>query len=130
MKRHKSNSKTKLRIHMKKNIPSFNKCKLDTMWPINSCMSRENIMKKWNFEKQSKLMQKLLKAHYFMNKMHEYEMKGFSKTLEFNLHRPKTSFSIKLSSKTQTLSTFCIKIKKLLILDGHNKITHKIMYQV
>ena len=32
--------------------------------------------------------------------------------------------------KAQTLNTFCIKIKKLLILNGHNKITHKIMYQV
>ena len=31
------------------------------------------------FEKQSKLMHKLLKAWYFMNKMHEYEIKGFSK---------------------------------------------------
>ena len=30
-KTHKLNLKTKLRIHMKKNIISFNKCKLDTM---------------------------------------------------------------------------------------------------
>ena len=51
-------------------------------------------------------MQKLLKAQYFMNEMHEYEMKSFSKTLEFNPDLPKTSFSIKLSSKTQTLNTF------------------------
>ena len=43
MKTHKPNLKTKLRIHLKKNILSFNKCKLDTMWPINKCMSRENI---------------------------------------------------------------------------------------
>ena len=28
---------------MNTNILSFNKCKLDTMWPINKCMSRENI---------------------------------------------------------------------------------------
>ena len=28
---HKPNLKTKLRIHMKRNILSFNKCKLDTM---------------------------------------------------------------------------------------------------
>ena len=27
-------------------------------------------------------MQKLLKSQYFMNRMHEYEMKSFSKTLE------------------------------------------------
>ena len=43
IKTHKPNLKTKLRMHMKKKILSFNKCKLDTMWPINSCMSRENI---------------------------------------------------------------------------------------
>ena len=41
-------------------------------------------------------MQKLLKAQCFMNKMHEYEMKSFSKTLEFNLDLPKTIFSINL----------------------------------
>ena len=42
-------------------------------------------------------MQKLIKALYFMNKMHEYEMKSFSKTLEFNPDFPKTKFSINLS---------------------------------
>ena len=34
------------------------------------------------FEKQSILMQKLLEAHCIINKMHEYEMKSFSKILE------------------------------------------------
>ena len=87
-------------------------------------------LEKWIFEKQSKLMQKLLKAHCIMNKMHEYELKSFSKTLEFNPDLPKKSFSIKLSSKNQTLSIFCIKIKEHIIWDGHNKITHNIMYQV
>ena len=38
-------------------------------------------------------MQKLLKSHCFMNEMHEYETKSFSKTLEFNPDLPKTSFS-------------------------------------
>ena len=47
-------------------------------------------------------MQKLLKAHWFMNEMHEYEIKSFSKTLVFNPGLPKTSFSTNLSSKTQT----------------------------
>ena len=37
-------------------------------------------------------MQKLLKAQCFMNKMHECEMKSFSKTLEFNPDLPKTRF--------------------------------------
>ena len=51
------------------------------------------------FEGQSNLMQKLLKAQYFMNEMHEYDIKSFSKKkLEFNLDLPKTSFSINLSS--------------------------------
>ena len=75
-------------------------------------------------------MQKLLKAQNCMNKMHEYEMKSFSKTLEFNPDLPKTSFSTNLSSKTQTLNIFCIKIKEHIILDGHNKITHINMYKV
>ena len=38
-----------------------------------------------------------------MNEMHEYEMKSFSKTLELNPDLPKTSFSIKLSSKLKHL---------------------------
>ena len=41
----------------------------------------------------------LLKAQYFMNEMHEYEIKSFSKTLEFSLDFPKTSFSTNLSPK-------------------------------
>ena len=44
-------------------------------------------------------MQKPLKTQYFMNKMHEYEFKSFSKTLEFNPDLPKTIFSIILSPK-------------------------------
>ena len=51
------------------------------------------------FEKQNNLMQKLLKAQNFMNEMHEYEIKSFSKTLEFNPDLPKTSFSTNLSTK-------------------------------
>ena len=42
-------------------------------------------------------MQKLLKAQCFMKRMHEYEMKSFSKTLEFNLDLPRTRFLINLS---------------------------------
>ena len=58
----------------------------------------ENLEKKNQFfEKQSILIQKLLKVQCFMNKMHKYEMKIFSKTLEFNPDLPKTRFSINLS---------------------------------
>ena len=77
-------------------------------------------------------MQRLLKAQCFMNEMHEYEyeIKSFSKTLEFNPELPKTRFSINLSLKTQTLNIICIKIKEYVILDGHNEITRNIMYLV
>ena len=61
--------------------------------------NRSKIWKNQFFEKQSNLMQKLLKAQYFMNEMHEYEIKSFSKTLEFNPDLPKTSFSTNLSPK-------------------------------
>ena len=40
---------------------------------------------KIEFLKNNKsFMQKTLKPTYFMNEMHEYEFKSFSKTLEFN----------------------------------------------
>ena len=57
-------------------------------------------------------MQKLLKAQYFMNEMHEYEIKKFSKTLEFNPNLPKKNCN-QFDLKSQTLNTFCIKIKEL-----------------
>ena len=71
-------------------------------------------------------MQNLLKAQYFMNEMHEYETKSFSKTHEYSPDLPKLRFSINLSLKLK----FCIKIKEHIILDGHNKITHNNMYKV
>ena len=43
-----------------------------------------------------------------------------------NLKTKKKKFN-QFDLKSQTLNTFCIKIKELLILDGHNKITHNIM---
>ena len=43
-------------------------------------------------------MQKLLKSQCFIKRMHEYEMKSFSKTFEFNPDLPKTRFSINLPS--------------------------------
>ena len=38
-------------------------------------------------------MHKPLKTQYFMNEMHGYEFKSFSKTLEFNPNLSKTIFS-------------------------------------
>ena len=58
-------------------------------------------------------MQKLLKAHSFMNEMHEYGIKSFSKTLEFNPDLPKKKNFNQFDLKSQTLNTFCIKIKEL-----------------
>ena len=58
-------------------------------------------------------MQKLLKAHNFMNEMYEYEIKSFSKTLEFNSDLPKNKIFNQFDLKSQTLNTFCIKIKEL-----------------
>ena len=66
---------------------------------LSNRFDRLKIWKNQIFEKQSNLMQKLLKAQYFMNEMHAYEIKSFSKTLEFNPNFPKTSFSTNLSSK-------------------------------
>ena len=44
-------------------------------------------------------MLKLPKTQYFMYEMHEYEIKSFSETPEFNPDLPKTSFSTNLSPK-------------------------------
>ena len=92
--------------------------------------SIKNPEKKIFLKNKAILCRKLLKALCFMNEMHEYEIKSFSKTLEFNPDLPKTRFFNQFVLKTQTLNTFCIKIKEHIILDSHNKITHNIMYQV
>ena len=91
--------------------------------------SIENLEKSY-FWKTEHFNAKTPQSTMSYKKMHEYEMKSFSKTLEFNPNLPKTRFSINIVLKAQTLSTFCIKIKEHIILDGHNKITHNIMYQV
>ena len=48
-----------------------------------------------------------------MNEMHEYGIKSFSKTLEFNPDLPKKKNFNQFDLKSQTLNTFCIKIKEL-----------------
>ena len=73
-------------------------------------------------------MEKPLKPTYFMNEMHDYEFKSFSKTLEFNLDLPKTRFFTLFVPKTQTINIFCIKIKIHIILDGQTNFTHNFMY--
>ena len=77
-------------------------------------------------------MQKLLKAQYIMNKMHEYEIKSFSKKKK---HLNSTQIFQKqvfqpICLKNSNIKDICIKIQEHVILDDHNKITHNIMYQV
>ena len=87
---HRSNANRVRQVQTKKFYRNFNRSSNRFDW--------SKIWKNQFFEKQSILMQKLLKVQCFMNKMHEYEMKSFSKTLEFNPNLPKTRFSINLSS--------------------------------
>ena len=63
-----------------------------------------------------------------MNKMHEYEIKNFSKTLEFNPDLPKKIQSI--CPQVSIIKDILHQNQGTLILDGHNKITHNIIYQV
>ena len=97
-------------------------------WSKNR-FDRLKVWKNQIFEKQSILLQKLLKAHCFIKNAWVWDEKFFKNTWI----QPRSS-KIKIFNqfvlKAQTLNTFCIKIKELLILDGHNKITHNIMYQV
>ena len=90
---------------------------------------RSKIWKNQIFEKQSILMQKLLKAHCFKKNAWVWDKK-FLKNTWIQLRSSKIKIFNQFILKGQTLNTFCIKIKELLILDGHNKITHNIMYQV
>ena len=51
-----------------------------------------------------------------MNKMHEYEIKSISKTLEFNPDLPKTSFSTNLSPKLK--HKICFAQTKLKVISN------------
>ena len=65
--------------------------------------------KKKNEKKESILMQKLLKAQYIMNRMHEYKMKCFSKTLVLNPDLPKVRFLINISLNLKHQIHFALK---------------------
>ena len=54
-------------------------------------------------------MQKLLKEWYFINRMHEYEMKCFSKTLVLNPNLPKIKFLINFSLNFKLQTHFALK---------------------
>ena len=53
----------------------------------------------------------------------------WSKLKIFQFRSVKHRLNTNRVRQTQTLNTFCIKIKEPIILDGHNKITHNIIYQ-
>ena len=57
------------------------------------------------------------------------KLKVFQKHLNLT-KTSKSKFFNKFVSKTQTLNTFCIKIKEHIILDGQKKFTHNIMYLI
>ena len=99
-------------------------------WSKNK-FDRSKFWKNQIFEKHSILMQKLLKAHCLKKKKGAWVWdKKFFKNTWIQPRSSKIKIFNKLVLKAQTLNTFCIKIKELLILDGQNKITHNIMYQV
>ena len=54
-------------------------------------------------------MQKLLKAWYFMNRMHKYDMECFSKTLVLNPDLLKIRFSINISLNLKLQTHFALK---------------------
>ena len=92
---------------------------------------QSKIWKTWIFEKQIILMRKLLKAHCFMNKMHEYDMKSFSKTLGFNpnleywsLHNSDLDHQHPIatsSRKLTTTTTWQLQVHRLLLSWIHRK---------
>ena len=61
-----------------------------------------------------------------MNKMHEYEMKCFSKTQVLNQVFPKLRFSNVLPLNSQTQNMFCTKTQSNCKLGWSNRETHTI----
>ena len=58
-------------------------------------------------------MQKLLKAQCFMNELHVYEIKFFSKTNGFNPNLSKNKFFNQFVLKTQTLKYFALESRNI-----------------
>ena len=76
---------------------------------LRNRFDRSKFWKKQIFEKLSIFMQKLLKAQYFMNKMHEYEIKCFSKKPILNPYLPKIRFSINFSLNLKLQTHFALE---------------------
>ena len=75
-------------------------------------------------------MQTLLKTLNFMYKVHEYEMKCFSKTQDSKLVFLKLRFLNNLPLNSQATNLFFIKLKVFSNLVGQTKNTHNNMYKV
>ena len=83
----------------------------------------------WNSRKTEFLkkiiwfLKKLLKALNIRNKMHEYEMKCFSKTQVLNLVFPKLRFSNILPLNSQTPNMFCKRTQSICKLSWSDRKT-------
>ena len=86
--------------------------------------------KKQIFEKKINFVQKLLKALNFMNKIHEYEMKYFSKNASFEPSFPRIKIFKPFSLNSQASNMFCIKLKEFSNLVGQTKDIDNNMYKV
>ena len=85
------------------------------------------ILEKQNFLKKNNLVfEKLLKALNIMNKMHEYEMKFFSKTQVLNPVFPKLRFSNILPLNSQIQNMFRTRTQNNYKLGWSDRDTHTI----
>ena len=91
-----------------------------TDW-INRNSRKTKFLKKIN-----QFLKKLLKALNIRNKMHEYEMKCFSKTQVLNPIFPKLRFSNILPLNSQTPNMFCIRTQSICKLGWLDRKTHTI----
>ena len=79
-------------------------------------------------ENKGSFMQKPLKRIYFINKMHDYEFKSFSKNIWIQPWSSKNKIFTLFVPKTESINMFCIKIKENIILDGQTNFTLNFMY--
>ena len=77
-------------------------------------------------KKINRFLKKLLKALNVRNKMHEYEMKCFSKTQDLNPVFPEFRFSNILPLNSQAPNIFCIRNQSICKLGWLDRKTHTI----
>ena len=91
-----------------------------TDW-INQNFGKTEFLKKIN-----RFLKKFLKALNIRNKMHDSEMKCFSKTQDLNLVFPKFRFSNILPLISQAPNMFCIRTQSICKLSWSDRKTHTI----